>query len=617
VPGPLRIAVLVKQIPKFESMELGPDGRLVRDGLELEMNAYCRRAVAQGVTLARETGGATVVFTMGPPSADDVLREAIAWGADEGVLLTDGALAGADTLATSRALVAALRREGPFDLILMGRNSVDADTGQVPPEVASLLDLPFVAGVRELEIDGDEAHVRLEHDDEWVRASVTLPAVMSVAERLCDPAKVPPEGRAEVDDGRIRRLGAADLGPGQWGTAGSPTRVGEVRVLDVERLALKFDGPVDAAVDKAMQILVDRGVLEAGNLSEFSEQVVAHTAGAGPAVGVLVEPDRGHMTRELLGAAARLAEEVDGRVIAVGPEPGPAMELSRWGAHAVVAIDGAEVEEDVASAAYRWADEVRPWAILAPGTAWGREVAARVAARLGAGLTGDAVGLAVDEGRLLAWKPAFGGRMVAAIRSVSDVQMVTVRAGVLPLYEPRPAHEAPVSIHHVAPRGRVRVLTREREDNADLLANAEMVVGVGLGVDPTRYHELDPLVRALGAELAATRKVTDQGWLPRARQVGITGHSISPRLFVSIGASGKFNHTVGLRSAGTILAINADPDALVWDCADVGIVGDWGTVVPVLAARLTSQLAGDEPVVSGDGTASLSSRVDRSGPAER
>src|SRR5579859_7650036 len=112
-------------------MALGSDGRLVRDGL------------ASG-------GGRCTVLTLGPPSAEDCLREAIACGADDGVLVTDPAFAGSDTLATAMAVAAALRSLGPFDLVLCGRNSVDADTGQVPPEVAEILDLPFAAGVRSL-----------------------------------------------------------------------------------------------------------------------------------------------------------------------------------------------------------------------------------------------------------------------------------------------------------------------------------------------------------------------------------------------------------------------------------------------------------------------------------
>src|SRR5580704_13473197 len=152
---PLRIAALVKQIPRGESMTLDGDGRLVRKGLELEMNAYCRRAVARGVEWARVSGGSCTVFTLGPPSAEDVLREAIAWGADEGVHLCDDAFAGSDTLASARALAAGLRREGQFDLILMGRNSLDGETGQVGPQIAQLMGLPYATGVRLMRICGE------------------------------------------------------------------------------------------------------------------------------------------------------------------------------------------------------------------------------------------------------------------------------------------------------------------------------------------------------------------------------------------------------------------------------------------------------------------------------
>src|SRR5205085_3853668 len=121
----------------------------------------------------------------------------------------------------------------------------------------------------------------------------------------------------------------------------------------------------------------------------------------------------------------------------------------------------------------------------------------------------------------------------------SPTQMATVRAGMLPHLTPR-VSTARISVRSVEPRGRIRPLARTRDDDLDTLAEATAVVGVGVGVDPADYPLLDPLLAALGAELGATRKVTDQGWLPRARQVGITGRSIAPRLYVSIGASGKF-----------------------------------------------------------------------------
>ena len=122
-----------------------------------------------------------------------------------------------------------------------------------------------------------------------------------------------------------------------------------------------------------------------------------------------------------------------------------------------------------------------------------------------------------------------------------------------------------------------------------MLAEAHTVIGVGTGVGPDEYPALEPLRVALDAELGATRKVTDKGWLPRARQIGITGRTIAPRLFVSIGASGKFNHAVGVRAAGTVLAINPDPDAPIWEHADAGIVADWHDALPLLVEQLAAR----------------------------
>src|SRR5215471_7794658 len=244
----MRLAVLVKQVPKFEEMELADDGRLQREGVDLELNPYCRRAVSQAVELAAARPGSRItVVTLGPPAAEDSLREAIAWGLDrgteiDGVLVTDPAFAGSDTLATARALAATLEREGPFDLVLTGRNSVDADTGQVAPEIAQLYGLVFLCGVRHLAIEGSLVSARCEHDDGWYQAEVHLPAILSCAERLIDPAKVDPPGRDAVPSGRIRVITAAELGPGPWGQAASPTSVGPVKVMGHRRDARRVTG---------------------------------------------------------------------------------------------------------------------------------------------------------------------------------------------------------------------------------------------------------------------------------------------------------------------------------------------------------------------------------------
>lgn len=593
---PLRVAALVKQVPCFEDMELGTDGRLRREGPELEMNPYCRRAVSKGVELARETGGACTIFTLGPPSAEDCLREAIAWGADDGVLITDPSFAGSDTLATARALAAALRLEGPFDLVLAGRNSVDADTGQVGPQIAQLLDLPFVAGVRELVVDdkGPILHVGCEQDDGWLECRVALPAVVSVAERLCEPCKVDPAGRAAVQADRLRVLTASDLGSGPWGQAGSPTSVGPVRVVAIKRARRTLVGLLESQVSEAVTILMERGALDVSATTATTVVPRGREQIDGAAVAVLVEPDRDRLTRELLGEAARLAGDLGGHVVAIradGAHPNaidPGV-LASWGADLIIRIQGACSNEEVVAGVARWVQEEAPWAILTPSTAWGREVASRVAARIGAGLTGDAVELEVESGRLTAWKPAFGGQLVAAILCSSAVQMATVRPGALPLSEPRNQRAIPVRTIGSRWRRRVLVTRRTRDDDLDVLAKAAVVVGVGAGVPVEEYAAMDPLLGVLGAELAATRKVTDRGWMPHSRQVGITGRSISPRLYVAMGLSGKFNHLIGVRSAGTVLAINTDPCAPIFDGCDIGIVGDWRETLPLLAAGIAEQ----------------------------
>lgn len=598
---PLDVAMLVKQVPIAEALALRPDGRLVRDSVELEMNTYCRRAVTKGVEIARDTGGGrAVVVSLGPPASEDVVREGLAAGATNGVLVCDPAFAGSDTLATARALAGALSLVGPFDLVLAGLNSVDADTGQVGPEVAELLGLPFVSGVRALELDEDGGELRLtcERDDGVAEVVVALPAVVSVAERLCSPAKFGPEERAAVPASKIRRISAVELGPGPWGAVGSPTQVGRTRLYVHNRDGRRLSGTLREQVDQAASLLAERGALEGSLEPSRCDDVLSpvpgpartETLGTGlPTVLVLLEAGRASLARELLGVAAELAVGTSARVVGVASGTASLDELGSWGADEVVTLQSATSvplgEEDVAVAAANLGSLPGTWAVLAPGTSWGRHVAARVAVRLGAGLTGDAIALELDGSRLVSWKPAFSGQLTVAIQATSPVQIVTVRPGVLPVLAPR-AHVAEGRVVTIEVRGRVRLLSQVRHDGTGNLARAGAVIGIGAGVPNELYHELEPLRNLLNAELVATRRVTDQGFMARNRQVGLTGLAISPCLYIVVGASGKFNHLVGVRGAGTILAINSDPDAPVFRACDIGIVSDWRKAVAMLAQRL-------------------------------
>lgn len=600
----MRVAVLIKQVPVAEALSLRADGRLERDGLELEMNAFCRRAVTQGVALIRECGGSCTALTLGPPAAEDILREAVAWGADLGVHITGPEFAGSDTLATSRALAAAIGRTGPYDLVLVGRNAVDADTGQVGPGVAQFLDMPFLGAARSLSVVDGTVRVWLEHDDGWELAEVALPAVIACAERLCPPCKVPEAGRAGVSSDQILSLGAKDLGPGPWGQLGSATVVGRVRVLDVVRSRVKLQGQTSVQVSAAVRLLAEVGAI--GPAGTGTPRIEVTDGQPGPQIGsprlapsshrspvnpqvvaAVLETARLQLAREMVGGAARLGGCIGGWVTAIAGPSLTADQAGSWGADELLQLSGSEVQEDVATAIGAWCESTRPWAILAPGTMWGREVAARIAVILGAGLTGDAVELGVEGGRLVAWKPAFGGRLVASVLATSAVQMATVRPGALP---PSPLRDQVANLTRVfvEARGRVNVLDTGNDDDLDILASAPVVIGVGTGVAPGDYPALRPLLDVLGAPLAGTRRVTDRNWLPRSRQVGLTGANIRPRLYVAIGLSGKFNHMIGVQGAGCVLAVNSDPEAPVFEAADIGIVGRWQEVVPQLVAELNA-----------------------------
>jgi electron transfer flavoprotein alpha subunit len=346
---------------------------------------------------------------------------------------------------------------------------------------------------------------------------------------------------------------------------------------------------VSTQVAKAVEYLVEAGALSAG--LDDAVSAVPVTAGAGPVLAVIAEPDHEQLTRELCGLAARLAAVVDGRTVLLAPFDVDLAAVGSWGADQVVRVAGSAVEEDIARGIASWAAQAQPWGIFTGSTAYGREIASRVAVTIGAGLTGDAVDVDVDRGRLVAWKPAFGGQLVAAIEAVSPTHIVTVRAGMIPLHAAR-GHVASLEpAIAVQPRGRVRPLGRRTEDSPEGLAKADVVVGIGAGVAAEDLGAIDDLLEVLGAELASTRKLTDAGRMPHARQVGITGRSIAPRLYVAIGISGKFNHMSGVRAAGTVLAINSDPDAPVWRFSDIGVVGDWRECVPELVAALRAELA--------------------------
>src|SRR3989441_4186219 len=225
----MRIVVCVKWVPALGSLRFATGTRrLVREGVRGDVSSFDLRALGAAVALRAVHGGEVVALTMGPPGARDGLVECLALGADRGLHLADLLLAGSDTLATARALAAVLTREAP-DLVLFGRASTDAETGQVGPEVAELLDLPQVTGARRLELD-PAVHTFVaerETDEGFETVTGPLPAVVTAAEDLAEE-RFPTKAERQAAAARpVTTFGAAEVGlaPDDVGAEGSPTWV--------------------------------------------------------------------------------------------------------------------------------------------------------------------------------------------------------------------------------------------------------------------------------------------------------------------------------------------------------------------------------------------------------
>src|SRR5437764_1808408 len=351
--------------------------------------------------------------------------------------------------------------------------------------------------------------------------------------------------------------------------AGSDTLATEgaaIEPVDVTRGGEVLAGDSPEALARALrEKLVGLGALD--RAGEAGEPLPSRARASGSPVWVVAELGVGGLrpvTRELLAKAAALAARLGGPVeaIVIGPGSAEAPVLAAAGADRVLVAEGPGLDPYTTEAhAAVLADAIRargPRLVLLGSTALGRDLAPRVAARLGLGLTGDAIDLDVAaDGRVRQHKPAFGGSIVAPILSRTRPEMATVRPGMLRPAAPDPSR-TPVVERLAVPPLATRVTTLRRDPLADAAASldsARLVLGVGKGIGgPGGLAAVRDAAARLGPAIAATRDVTDAGWLPKQHQVGLTGRAIAPRVYVALGVSGAMEHLVGIRRAGVIVA---------------------------------------------------------------
>ncbi len=304
---------------------------------------------------------------------------------------------------------------------------------------------------------------------------------------------------------------------------------------------------------------------------------------------------------QLMGKAKELSEKCKAPLYAVVvgamPENG-VRSLLECGADEVLHSDGAafanKLEKPYADCVIELAKKYQPEILLVGATAFGRAFAPRVASALGTGLTADCTQLDIDEetGLLHQTRPAFGGNMMATIRTVNArPQMATVRPGVFSLPEPVAVSKTEaIYVENSCSAGPVQLLRETVAEAVEDVSQSKIIVAAGRGIGSKKNMKLvEALAEKLGGSVGATRPLVDMGYCPYSCQIGQTGVSVAPDLLICCGISGAVQHLAGIGGAKNIIAINQDPEAPIFSVADYKIVGDCIPVLEELIAALDKE----------------------------
>jgi electron transfer flavoprotein alpha subunit len=302
---------------------------------------------------------------------------------------------------------------------------------------------------------------------------------------------------------------------------------------------------------------------------------------------------------ELLGAGRRLADKLDTTLAAVllGADDAAAKELVHWGADRVYHCGNTVLnkfnDDSYTSVLTDIINEYKPAIVLAGATPIGRSFIPRVAARLRTGLTADCTSLEIDEetGNLLQIRPAFGGNIMATILCPDyRPQMATVRPRVMKKGKYDPDRTGEITDIDAGNLKSVTMVVDSVKEQAGISVNlqeAEFIVSGGRRTGGEKgFLLLSELAEALGGVVGASRAAVDEGWIPYSHQVGQTGKTVNPKIYIACGISGAVQHLVGMQSSDIIIAINKNPDAPIFDVATYGIVGDLFEIVPLLIRKV-------------------------------
>lgn len=448
----------------------------VRQGLDGELSPFDASAYEAALRVA---GAEVILLSMAPASSGDFLLSLTRLGAKRAVLLSDKAFAGADTLATAYTLSLAVKRLSP-DLVFCGRQALVGDTAQTGVMLAALLDYSLITNVMQPDVLTDSVAATTRMGE---RVEVPFPALLTLEKihTLRFPGIFSRPGTLELLDAEA--LGA-DIE--RCGLQGSPTRVLATYENESGKRKCRWiaKGALEDIVKEARK--------------KQRETVVSHPSGGKPLPHVLSVGEEAKEMASLISKNVSVVDKADANTLA------------------------------------RIIKEKDPDAVIWASDDWSKRTSALVAARLSLGLCADCTHLESDGDKLIMYRPALSGSIIAKVVSQTRPAMATVR-------------------------------TKSASNN--------ILLAIGYGAKDS-LEKAKALAARLGAQTAATRKAVDHDLLPYSMQVGLTGKTVAPAVYIAVGVSGAVHHIVGMQNAGTVIAINKDKDAPIFEYADYGILAD-------------------------------------------
>ena len=448
----------------------------IRQGLDGDINPFdaCAYEAALQIKDAE-----VIIISMGPLTAKDFLLRLTRLGARKAILLSDKAFAGADTIATAYALSLAVKKIKP-DLVLCGRQTLVGDTAQTGPMLSVYADMSLITNVMSIDEIGES--ITCTTRDMGVER-VSLPALITV-ERI-NTLRLPSiiSKMGEVDVWCAEDIGA-DVN--KCGLIGSPTRVLKTFENESGKRKCKFISFAE------LKSAIDEG------LKKNKEKVTVNT-----------------------DKTVKLSN-----VCIVGDTPRSFAEMVSDDITVLPLTTAKEIADAIT--------KINPNAVLWGSDSLSKKLSSQVAAMLDLGLCADCTLLETDGERLLMYRPALSGSIIAKIESLTKPAMATVRT---------------------------------------TQSGGDIVVAAGWGAKDS-LEKIKAFADSINADLATTRKAVDNNILPYNLQVGLTGKTVSPPIYIAVGVSGAVHHIVGMQAAGTVIAINPDKDAPIFDYADYGIIGN-------------------------------------------